>query len=51
MALTHEELAEILAATRESVTTALSEFKRQNIIAVKGSSLTILRKYALELLA
>lgn len=39
------------ATTRESVTRALSELKRKQIIAINGSSVTILRKYALKLLA
>jgi CRP/FNR family transcriptional regulator len=50
MSLTHEDLATMLGTTRESVTRVLSELKRKEIIAIKGSSMTILRKSALELL-
>ena len=50
MALTHEELATMLGTTRESITRVLSELKRKEIIAIKGASLTVLRKSALELL-
>lgn len=50
MSLTHEELATMLGTTRESVTRVLSELKRKEIISIKGTSLTILRKPALELL-
>ena len=51
LALTHEELAAMLGTTRESVSRVLSEFKRRKIIAIKGISMTILRKDALDLLA
>ena len=50
MSLTHEDLANMLGTTRESVTRVLSEMKRKEIIAIQGVSLTILRKSALELL-
>jgi CRP/FNR family cyclic AMP-dependent transcriptional regulator len=50
LSLTHEELANMLGTTRESVTRVLNEMKRKNIIAIKGTSMTILRKDALELL-
>lgn len=50
LSLTHEDLATMLGTTRESVTRVLSEFKRKKIIAIQETSLTILRKDALELL-
>jgi CRP/FNR family cyclic AMP-dependent transcriptional regulator len=50
MALTHEELATMLGTTRESITRVLSELKRKEIISIKGTSVTILRKNALEML-
>jgi CRP/FNR family transcriptional regulator len=50
MAFTHENLATMLGTTRESVTRVLSELKRKEIIAMKGTSITLLRKEALELL-
>lgn len=50
LSLTHEELASMLGTTRESVTRVLNEMKRKEIIAIKGTSMTLLRKDALELL-
>ena len=50
MAFTHENLATMLGTTRESVTRVLSELKRKEIIAIKGTSMTLLRKDTLELL-
>ena len=50
MTLTHEDLANMLGTTRESVTRVLSDMKRKEIIAIKGVSITLLRKDALELL-
>lgn len=48
--LTHEEVAQMIGTTRETVTRLLSEFKRKNIIEVKGSTIIILRKAELEAL-
>ncbi len=50
MSLTHEDLATMLGTTRESVTRALNEMKRKEMISIKGTSISILRKDALELL-
>jgi CRP/FNR family transcriptional regulator len=50
MSLTHEDLATMLGTTRESVTRALNEMKRKGMIAIKGTSITLLRKDALEVL-
>ena len=41
MPLTHEEIAEFVGTTRESVTRALSSFKNRQLISIHGSSLTI----------
>ena len=46
--LTHEEIAEMIGTTRETVTRLLSDFKRKKIVEVKGSTITILRKDELE---
>ncbi|MDP9361752.1 MAG: Crp/Fnr family transcriptional regulator [Acidobacteriota bacterium] len=46
--LTHEEIAQMMGTTRETVTRLLSHFKRKKIIAVKGSSIFVLKKSALE---
>lgn len=42
MALTHEELADMLGSSRETVTRTLSQFRRDKLIAIKGSSILIL---------
>lgn len=41
MILTQEEIAEMIGASRETVTRLLALFKRKNLIAVHGSSLII----------
>jgi CRP/FNR family transcriptional regulator len=51
LALTHEELAQLIGTTRESVTRTLSEFKRQRIIELNGSTLVLRNKAALQTLA
>ena len=50
MPLKHEDLAAMLGSSRESVTRALSDLRRQQILAIKGTKITILRRDALELL-
>ena len=42
--LTHEEIAQMIGTTRETVTRLLSDFKRRKLISVKGSSLFVLAK-------
>lgn len=42
--LTHEEIAQMIGTTRETVTRLLSEFKRKKLISVKGSSLFLLAR-------
>jgi CRP/FNR family transcriptional regulator len=46
--LTHEEIAQMIGTTRETVTRLLSDFKRKKIIDVKGSSLFVMSKPLLE---
>lgn len=41
MALTHEELANMVGTSRETVTRLLSRFKKDGLIAMRGSSITI----------
>ena len=48
MPLTHEEIAEFIGTTRESVTRTLSDFKRRQLIELHGSTLTIPSRAALE---
>ena len=40
--LTHEEMAQMIGTTRETVTRLLSAFKRRKLISVKGSSFFVL---------
>ena len=51
LTLTHEEMGELIGTTRESVTRALSEFKKQRFIEVNGATLLLKNKPALESLA
>ena len=46
--LTHEEIAQMIGTTRETVTRLLSGLKRKKIIDVKGSTLLVLQKNDLE---
>lgn len=48
LALTHEEIAQLIGASRETVTRTLSEFKRQRTIELHGSTLILKNKVALE---
>jgi CRP/FNR family transcriptional regulator, cyclic AMP receptor protein len=45
--LTHEEIAECIGSSRETVTRTLSEFKSQNLVTLKGSTLLISNRAAL----
>ena len=47
MALTHEELAQLIGSSRETVTRTLSTFKTQRLVAFQGSMLTIPSRTAL----
>lgn len=51
LGLTHEEMAQLIGASRETVTRTLSEFKKQRLIEVNGSTLVLRNKLALESLA
>lgn len=46
--LTHEEIAEFIGSTRESVTRTLSEFRNKHLVILQGSTLTIPNRAALE---
>jgi CRP/FNR family cyclic AMP-dependent transcriptional regulator len=48
LSLTHEEMAEFIGTTRETVTRALSEFRQRRLIALHGSRLVIPSRAALE---
>jgi CRP/FNR family transcriptional regulator, cyclic AMP receptor protein len=49
--LTHEEIAEMIGTTRETVSRLFSEFKKNQLLQVKGSTLIIRNKTALEKMA
>jgi CRP/FNR family transcriptional regulator, cyclic AMP receptor protein len=46
--LTHEEIAEFIGTTRETVTRTLSDFKNKHLVVLQGSTLTIADRAALE---
>jgi CRP/FNR family cyclic AMP-dependent transcriptional regulator len=46
--LTHEEIAEFVGTTRETVTRTLSEFKTKQLVVLQGSTLTVSNRAALE---
>jgi len=41
MRLAHEEIAEFIGSTRETVTRTLSDFRRRQLVTLNGSSLMI----------
>lgn len=51
IALTHEEMAQLIGTARETVTRTLKEFKSQRVLELSGSTLTIHNRAALERLA
>jgi len=46
--LTHEEIAQRIGTTRETVTRLMSDFKRKKILDVKGSNVFVLKKNELQ---
>ena len=48
LTLTHEEISQIIGASRETVTRLLSDLKTRQIVYVKGSTLIVRDKTALE---
>jgi len=51
MPLTHEEIGEFIGSSRETVTRTFSNFKSRHLIALKGSTVTIPSRAALETVA
>jgi CRP/FNR family transcriptional regulator, cyclic AMP receptor protein len=51
VAVTHEEIAEMIGTSRETVTRLFAEFRTRQIVDFKGATLLIRNKAALELLA
>jgi CRP/FNR family cyclic AMP-dependent transcriptional regulator len=48
LTLTHEEIAEMIGTTRETVSRLFSDFKKKQLLQLKGSTLVIRNKAALE---
>jgi len=48
LALTHEEIAQIIGTSRETVTRLLADFRKQETAVLKGSTLLIKNRPALE---
>ena len=48
LTLTHEEIAEMIGTTRETVSRLFSDFKKKQLLQVKGSTLVLRNKAALE---
>jgi CRP/FNR family transcriptional regulator, cyclic AMP receptor protein len=51
VALSHEEIAQLVGCTRETVTRTLSDFKRRKIAELRGSSLFVYDREALSTIA
>lgn len=49
--LTHEEIGQLIGASRETVTRLLNDFRRKKIIEVSGETLSVRDREALEALA
>jgi len=48
LTLTHEEIAEMIGTTRETVSRLFADFKKKQLLQLKGSTLIIRNKLALE---
>jgi CRP/FNR family cyclic AMP-dependent transcriptional regulator len=48
LTLTHEEIAQMIGASRETVTRLFSDFKKKQLLQIKGSTLIIKDKLGLE---
>lgn len=48
LTLTHEEIAQMIGASRETVTRLFADFRKKELVQVVGSTLTIKNKAALE---
>ena len=47
LTLTHEDIAQLIGTSRETITRTLSEFRKKDIVELKGSTLIIRNKAAL----
>jgi CRP/FNR family cyclic AMP-dependent transcriptional regulator len=50
LALTHEEIAQMIGTSRETVSRLLADFKKKQVLQVKGSTLVVRNRAALEAL-
>ncbi len=48
--MTHEDISQLIGTSRETVTRLLKEFRDKGIISIRGSTLTVLNKAALDAL-
>ena len=48
LTLTHEEIAQMIGASRETVTRLFADFKKEGLLQIKGSSMTLKNKRGLE---
>ena len=48
LTFTHEEIAQMIGTSRETVTRAFADFKKKNLLIVKGSTLTLKDRSGLE---
>lgn len=48
LALTHEDMAQLMGTSRETITRTLTDFRKKDIVELKGSTLIIHNKPALE---
>jgi CRP/FNR family cyclic AMP-dependent transcriptional regulator len=48
LTLTHEEIAQMIGSSRETVTRLLADLRRRQLVQVMGSTLVIKNKSALE---
>ena len=48
ISLTHEEIAQLIGTSRETVTRVLSEFRHKKLAHLRGSTLLILDKASLQ---
>jgi CRP/FNR family transcriptional regulator, cyclic AMP receptor protein len=48
LTLTHEEIAQMIGASRETVTRLFADFKKKHFLQIKGSTLIVLNKAGLE---
>jgi CRP/FNR family transcriptional regulator, cyclic AMP receptor protein len=48
LTLTHEEIAQMIGASRETVTRLLADFKKRNLLRIKGSNVTITDQLGLQ---